>query len=637
MALCVLSWPLQARAWIFPEHAQITADAVKTLEPSERAVLETLWSEARRGDASHLCEGLGRAPADESGAVQCIGFADLPASAGDHSCTPAELLSESSRNTWLRDVIQVGNVTERRIRDASSESARINAWSRSNLLLERADTQYAARATTNSGHFVPTASLGESLDRYLSEAVEANTPLNAAGLYVVFHVTALRFAAAYASDETPAQPGAAGTVSRREHWARLALWSEMFALHFLEDSFASGHNVGTWGGPATMKGTHDQYCIDGIPGRSWSGEEYAIYGDAHMTPEDLRRTRNAVASSLADVTRVISDAQMRDDIKRYWLPENADFMWTFSTCSSTELGFTVPPATAQKFAKPVWVQTVKPLPGEETAHMPRFRAEIGPFFSFGSGADGAATWGGYFTEHPSTTRANANALLFLGLGIGLEGAIGISSDGLIELGIGRNFASGQLEPGCTDCGVEEEGAAIPSRVPTRSGFLFHYRAPYWLIPGDLILVAPILALADFNTYKSMAIVAANGGVLGLQPVLLTSAGTFQFILGRELNVVWYNDDDPVVRFNGGDPDLPSSYTLFEVNSVKIDAPVFSYTPFRSFSNSLTSAVGLQLGGAIDIPTATDARTGEEASPGLAYTVYLRLLLESRWYLGSSAP
>jgi hypothetical protein len=153
----------------------------------------------------------------------------------------------------------------------------------------------------------------------------------------------------------------------------------------------------------------------------------------------------------------------------------------------------------------------------------------------------------------------------------------------------------------------------------------------------LILVAPVLLLVDFNAYKSMAIMSANGGVLGLQPIILTSIGTFQFVLGRELNVLLFNDDAPVLAFNGGDPDVASNYSVFEVNSVKIDVPVVTYQPFRSFSNTLTSALGVQLGGAVDIPNGTDTRTGDEVSPGLAYSVYLRLIMESRWYIGTSAP
>jgi hypothetical protein len=631
---CVLVWAPRASAWILPEHAQITAEATRELSSTERGILQELWDAARRDSASHLCVGLERAPADEKGAVECLGFADLPSVAGDHSCSPDELLREVTEDTWLEDVVEVGNITERRMRDARSFSARINAWSRSNLLLERVDDQYASRATSNEGHFVPTAPPGQSLDEYLKEAVQADEPLNAAGLYVVFHLSALRFAAAYA--EAAPVPSRADAVSRREHWARLALFCESFALHFLEDSFAAGHTVGTWGGPAIMKGTHDEYSIKGTPGRSWSGEPYSPHGDANMTPEDLRRTRGAVRTSLAELTQVVTDANKRALVNASWLFTNASYVWQFDTCRSTELGFTVPELTTLRFARSAWSQTVMAMPGEMHSHMPRFRAEIGPFFAFGAASDAAATWGGYFTENEGATRGSVDALLFAGLGVGLEGAIGISSDGLIELGVGKTFASSQYEPGCDECGFDETGWA-PERVPDRTGTLLHYRAPYWLIPGDLFLAGPVLLLVDLNLYKSMGIIAANGGLLGLQPILLTSMGTFQFVLGREVNVMLFNGDDRVLSFEGGDPDAVSSYAAFDVNSVKVDAPVFNYQPFRSFSNNLTSALVLQLGGAVDFPRATNARTGEEVSPGNAYSVYLRLTLESRWYLGARAP
>ncbi len=50
---------------------------------------------------------------------------------------------------------------------------------RSNLLLERADSEYAPRATSNAGHFVPTAPPGQSLDDYLVQSLKKDEPLNA--------------------------------------------------------------------------------------------------------------------------------------------------------------------------------------------------------------------------------------------------------------------------------------------------------------------------------------------------------------------------------------------------------------------------------------------------------------------------
>ncbi len=625
----IVLWARLASAWIFPEHADSVAQGTSLLDPTEKAILQRLWSDARKGQ-DHLCKTLGRAPADAKGKVTCLGFADLGAAAGDHSCAPGELFHEITSKTWLLDVAHVANQTERKLREASNPSQRINAWSLSNLYFERVDSRYSSRATTNNAHFVLTAEPNESLDHYLQKSVEFDAELNATGLYVAYHLTALRFAAAYA--EELERPG--GASSEASALAEHALFSEAFALHFLTDAFSAGHVVGIWGGPALMKGTHDTYSFEGLPGRTWSGETYSVFGDASMRPEDLRRAARAVETSLSELTQMVTDRFARELLEKSWYPANANYMYSFDACRAETLGFTVPGATALRFTRRTWEQTVMPSPGSTYAHMPRFRAEIGPFFSFKAGGDAAAHFGGFFTEGPVKPRAGGNAMIAVGAGVGLEGAIGFTSDGLMEVGIGGTFASRQYEPGCDECAVGAE-AFVPARVPTRTGLLLQYRAPYWLIPGDLFLAAPLM-LVDFELYKSMAIVSANGGVLGLQTIVLTPAGSFQFMLGRQINITLFNDDDPILRYDGGDPDLSSNYTLFSMNSIKFDFPFFTYQPLRAFAQTLTSSLAFQLGAAVDIPRANDVLTGEAVSPGTSYSIYLRLLLSSRWYFGSTA-
>ncbi len=627
-------WSHSAAAWIFPEHAEISRQGAAKLEPSEQAILENLWTVARHGFEDELCGGLGRAPANDEGAVSCIGFADLAAAAGDHTCSPDELGREATEKTWLRDVIRVGNQTHKRIAEAPNQAVRINAWSRSNLLYERVDAHYASRAGDNYAHFVVSSEPGELLESYLRRAVAPHAELNAVALYVLYHANALRYAVAYA-EETSTGATDEASKARRTLFARQALLNQFFAIHFLEDSFSAGHVVGTWGGAATLKGTHDEYSLHGYPGRTWSGESYSVFGDAAMKPEDLRRASAAVRTSLSDLTRAVSDPDFRELVKASWSLESAERATSFDSCKAKELGLELPKDRLLPLVEGTWEQTVTPSPGLDHAHMPRFRAEIGPFVSFSAAADFGANWGGYFTEHPSTPRYAGEAMLLVGLGIGLEGAIGIASDGLIELGAGGAFSSRQYEPGCDDCGV---GAVdtVPARVPTRSGLLLRYRAPYWLIPGDLLVAAPVLLLADPKLYQSMAVVSANGGVLGLQQNWLTPAGVLQFMLGRELLVTLYDGDDSFLRYDGGDQSDPGNYTLFQINSVKFDVPVLTYVPLRAFSNRLTSTLGLQLGATMDIPRATKVSTGEKASPGNAYGVYLRIFLRSRWYVATDA-
>jgi hypothetical protein len=65
-----------------------------------------------------------------------------------------------------------------------------------------------------------------------------------------------------------------------------ALADEAFALHFLEDVFASGHTAGTWGNASQRKGTHDYYNEHGLEVVTWNGEIMIITGDAYMRKQD---------------------------------------------------------------------------------------------------------------------------------------------------------------------------------------------------------------------------------------------------------------------------------------------------------------------------------------------------------------
>jgi hypothetical protein len=70
------------------------------------------------------------------------------------------------------------------------------------------------------------------------------------------------------------------------------------------------------------------------------------------------------------------------------------------------------------------------------------------------------------------------------LGLGLEGVLNESSDG-------QAFV---------EFGMREDAATNGSvRIPGRGALTTRLRAPYWLIPGDLLLAAPILA---FTSRKS---------------------------------------------------------------------------------------------------------------------------------------
>ncbi len=89
--------------------------------------------------------------------------------------------------------------------------------------------------------------------------------------------------------------------SARRATALSALADEAFAIHFLEDAFASGHVAGVWGNASLRKGTHDYYDEHGLEVSTWNGDRLVIKGDAWMRPEDAERAAQTVMQSLAQV------------------------------------------------------------------------------------------------------------------------------------------------------------------------------------------------------------------------------------------------------------------------------------------------------------------------------------------------
>jgi hypothetical protein len=80
--------------------------------------------------------------------------------------------------------------------------------------------------------------------------------------------------------------------------------------------------------------------------------------------------------------------------------------------------------------------------------------------------------------------------------------------------------------------------AITAAIPSRSVLTARLRMPFWLLPGDLLLALPLLALAP-DTYAKMAVVAANGGLIPWQAGIAPPLGRCQFVLGREVGVALY--------------------------------------------------------------------------------------------------
>ena len=125
---------------------------------------------------------------------------------------------------------------------------------------------------------------------YVEACVGTGCELNAIGTYAWYHLSALEKASVLSEGKLPGV--------EQSSVARAALADEAFALHFLEDVYASGHVAGTGGDASQRKGTHDYYNEHGLEARTWEGRSMVLKGDAWMRPEDAERASIVIRSSL---------------------------------------------------------------------------------------------------------------------------------------------------------------------------------------------------------------------------------------------------------------------------------------------------------------------------------------------------
>ncbi len=476
-------WPAAARAWIYSEHRQITARGIETLDPQRRAELDRLWELAREGHEARLC---GAADAgDQGGRPACIDLASWPSVNGDHSCSPDEMLRVILDSDWILSVARIAAKAGAGIASARNESERRNAQMNGDLRLERADLDYSTRAGSNNAHHLLPRS-GTDLRQYIADVVRAGVEPNVIGLFVMFHSAALERAAS--------APTASASPAERAAEMRQILALECFALHFLEDAFAAGHVAGSWGPTAERKGTHDYYNEHGIEADTWDNEPVTLFGDAHMRPPDLERAGEAVRLSFDQLLEAfVPDSVVRCDAVTLQLPGDVA-SGAFDACKATAMPGWAAPATIVDDLMEVVRGTPIPFRGQGYASLPRFRAEIGPFVGIASGVIAEGADGGFSASREGGLVGSLD--LGLRLGYGIDALLGDSGDGLVFVQGGILLQS-RSTGGCgTDCPSDPILSQFVPGLPARSALNFRLRVPFWLIPGDLLLAAPILAFAN---------------------------------------------------------------------------------------------------------------------------------------------
>lgn len=615
--------PARARGWIYSEHRAITARGIETLDPRRQGALDELWGLAREGYATRLCA----APdaGDQGGKPACIDLSAWPSVNGDHSCSPEDMLRVILDSDWILRVAQVAEKTGANVSRARNESEVRNAQMNGDLGLERADPDYSARATANNAHHMLPRS-GNDLGQYIADTLRAGVEPNVVGLYVLFHSAALHAAALF--------PGDAGSPADRAARARLVLALESFALHFLEDAYAAGHIAGSWGPTAVRKGTHDYYNEHGIDADTWENEPLTVFGDGHMRPPDLERAGDAVRLSLAQVLDALNpDSQIRCDVASLALPPEVAGE-TFDVCTATVMpGWTVPAALGADL-KAVLRETPMPFRGPGYASLPRFRAEIGPFVGIASGVQAEGADGGFSAGREGGAVGSLDVGLRVGLG--LDALLGDSGDGQVFLQGGIVLQS-RSSGGCaTECPSDPLLAQFEPGLPARSALSFRVRLPFWLIPGDLLLASPVLALTNPKLLEKMAIVAADGGLIPWQTKVSTPVGSLQFVAGREVAVSLYGylgGKDAFLGVSGRTVDGAPIYEPVAFRSIEWDFPVLELRPLREYGTRYSFSTLVQFGAGFDTPIDAESLVPGQPVPPLKtrYFGFVRLFFDGRRY------
>jgi hypothetical protein len=626
LGLGALLVPGMASAWIYPEHRDILADALNGLPVDQQQFYAQLWGEARSGHEARYCattvEGDGRVE------PQCVDLAAWAAIAGDHSCSPDLLLSTTLTSDWILRVAHVGAQTKTGLEAAKTRDATINEWAISNLKLQFVDPEYASRAGANNGHFlIPRTS--DDLSGYLTQALAAEAEPNALGLYLYYHLGALGLARQWAVTTDP---------TARAKLAAQVLATEAFAVHFLEDAFAAGHVAGTWGGVAERKGTHDYYSEYGLDTSAWDGTPLVIRGDAHIRAEDLSRTAHMVGLSLAQVFQAAREAPPSPSVSAASSPDLYQAAASFDSCTATrQPSATVTPQTLA-VAQPIVQKTPLPGRGEQDVHVPHFRQEIGPFVGFAGDLTGGGEFGGY-QSGTAAARWYGSAEVEFRLGVGLEALTGSTGAGQMFLGVGLSYDTPQ--EGGADTQFAAAGVPV---VPARNGITFRLRVPFYIVPFDLILVAPVLAWASPGTMTNMAIIAASGGLLRWQRAFNTPIGAFQFLLGREVAVTlngYLGDRVENIGLAAPGATIPyaSNLVFLSYRVLGFDFPTVEYRPLREYSTNQALTFAIQLGWGVEFPNQVryvskltlPAATGPTPQLAPGWMLYLRVHFDARYY------
>jgi hypothetical protein len=587
-------------------------------------------------------------------APSCIDWAALPAIAGDHSCSADELSAIVIQSEWVlavadiaaREKVDLARIVigpgpeelagtpesieglRRLAESASTRAARRNAVRTADNRMQHADPQFATRASSNFAHFLlARPDPGTSAEDYELLTLRIGSSINALGAYAWYHLDALEQATRLAHEPLSAE--------ERQALARAMLFNEAFALHFLEDAFAAGHVAGSWGNISQRLGTHDYYNEEGLEVRTWRGGDHSVVlmGDAHMRREDAERTAAAVRTSLEQLLDTATGQRTTELPYMTSAPRGPD---AFNVCTNKvlidrpDIYGTPEPYRRAVVAELVEVLGQTPIPGlgPGLGTLPRFRSEIGPFAGLAGSMDGRWINRGFTPAEGTGLIGGVD--LSVRVGVGLNGVMRDSGDGVAFISMGLR-GDGTSSNSVSNIPLGKAGGNLTSAISSRTAVSTRVRMPFYLVPGDLLLLAPLYFFAP-NRYEGIAATAANGGLIPWQSGFATGFGRFQFVLGREFGVNFYGlsgRDRVIAPGVAGGPTRVVAY-----KSTALDVPILEYRAYRTFSSNQSSAVLVQVFTALDLPHSADV-VSPPGAPGVElhdiWSVGIRLVFDWRYY------
>ena len=641
--------PMSARSWVYPEHRHLALLAVQRLDAERSLVFDRMWQLARSGDEQRLCA----AGADfaQGTAPECIDWAALSAIGGDHSCSSQEMMETAQSAPWILQVADVAaqlkedlariavapspealdraadalSGAQRRVASEAARAQRVNALRTADIRLQRSDPKYAMRAGSNNAHFLrPRPDSDTTLNDYAAMTLQPGSEVSAIGIYSYLHLSALQKASRLAAEvDLPA--------AERATLARAMMADEAFAMHFLQDAFAAGHVSGTWGDRSQRQGTHDYYNQNGLEVFTWEGgsRSVVLMGDAYMRSEDAESAARTLRTSLEQLLDVASG---RVEFGR--TPTAPSAPDDFDVCRNSTLPTRAPELWIQPDQRRFFAATLSDTPvpglGPGFGAMPRFRSEIGPFIGLAGVIDGRAISGGY-TRLQSDRGAVAGLDLSLRVGFGLDGVTSEAGDGLIYASIGLR-SDGPSTHRFNDTFPGTGSGHLGAAIPARAGLALRFRVPFYLVPGDLLLLSPMYFF-DKEAYTRMAVTAGNGGLIPWQSGWATAIGRFQFVLGRELGITFHGlDGNDQLVLPRADP--AGEARIINYKSITYDLPILEYRPYRSFSSNQSSSVVFQLFAGADVPRDGTTEFPAAATAPDLHTVWfvgVRMVFDWRYY------